>query len=250
MKMPVGNYSADPACERWDDRTERLLGFDAMERLREASVLVVGAGGVGGYAAEMLVRSGIGNMTIIDADNVAESNINRQLVALRSTIGRSKAILYVERFHDINPEANIDALQMYLGEEQVDELLDGRFDYVLDCIDTVGPKVALLAHCLRHRIPVISSMGAGGRIDPTKVCYMDLWQTRDDGLARAVRQRLKRAGVRSPLLTVCSTEPAGKHSLLEVVESNKRTSYGTLASIPALFGIYMANYAVRSMAGV
>lgn len=160
MKMPSGNYSADPANERWDDRTERLLGFDAMERLRDASVLIVGAGGVGGYAAEMLVRSGIGKMTVIDADNVAESNINRQLIALRSNVGRSKAIMYAERFHDINPEAVIDALQMYVGEDEVDEILDGDFDYVLDCIDTVGPKVALLSRCLRRRVPVVSSMGA------------------------------------------------------------------------------------------
>lgn len=250
MKMPSGNYSADPANERWDDRTERLLGFDAMERLRDASVLIVGAGGVGGYAAEMLVRSGIGKMTVIDADNVAESNINRQLIALRSNVGRSKAIMYAERFHDINPEAVIDALQMYVGEDEVDEILDGDFDYVLDCIDTVGPKVALLSRCLRRRVPVVSSMGAGGRIDPTKVCYMDLWQTRDDGLARAVRQRLRKAGVRSPLTTVCSMEPAGKHSLLEVEETNKRPSYGTLASIPALFGIFMANHAIRAIARV
>ena len=171
MKMPSGNYSADPANERWDDRTERLLGFDAMERLRDASVLIVGAGGVGGYAAEMLVRSGIGKMTVIDADNVAESNINRQLIALRSNVGRSKAIMYAERFHDINPEAVIDALQMYVGEDEVDEILDGDFDYVLDCIDTVGPKAALLSRCLRRRVPVVSSMGAGGRIDPTLYLY-------------------------------------------------------------------------------
>lgn len=247
MRMPTGNYSADPAGETWDDRTVRLLGTDAMERLRQASVLVVGIGGVGGYAAETLVRSGIGKLTIIDSDNVAPSNINRQLIATRSTIGLPKSIMYAKRFHDINPEAVIDALQIYLSPDQTDEILDNNFDFVLDCIDTIAPKTALLTHCLRRRIPVISAMGAGGRTDPSKVIYSDIWSTRDDGLARAVRHQLKKAGVKRPLMTVCSTESVIRHSLMEVNGTNKRTSYGSIAAVPAIFGIFMASYAIKKL---
>ncbi|MEE1021795.1 MAG: tRNA threonylcarbamoyladenosine dehydratase [Muribaculaceae bacterium] len=250
MNMPEDNYAADPASEAWDDRTRRVLGEEAVERLADASVLIVGVGGVGGYAAEMLVRSGVGKLTLIDADKVAESNINRQIIALRSTVGMPKSIIAAERLHDINPAASIDCLQMYLDPAQVDEILDAEFDFVLDCIDTVAPKAALLTRCLLRRVPVISSMGAGGRIDPTKVCYSDIWSTRDDGLARAVRHHLKKNGVRRSLMTVCSTEPVRKQSLMEINDTNKRTSYGSLAAIPSIFGIYMANYVIRKIGKV
>ncbi len=248
--IPEGNYKSDPASESWDDRTARLLGDDAMKALAGASVLVAGLGGVGGYAAEILVRTGIGRLTIIDADNVATSNINRQLIALRSSVGSPKAILFAERFHDINPEASINAMQMYIDPEGAGRLLDEGYDYVLDCIDTVAPKVALIEQCMRRHIPVISSMGAGGRIDPTQIGYRDLWATRDDGLARAVRQQLKKRGIRQPLMTVSSSERPDRHSLLDVEEKNKRTSYGSLASVPAIFGIFMANYVIRKIINI
>lgn len=233
--------------ERWNDRTIRLLGEEAYGRLAEASVLVVGLGGVGGYAAEMLARSGVGNLTLIDSDQVAPSNINRQLVATIETVGQSKAILFADRFHSINPLARIDALKFYLSPDNVESVLDHGFDFVLDCIDTVAPKVALIDCCLRRRVPIISSMGAGGRTDPSKVEYRDLWQTREDGLARAVRQRLKKIGQRRNLPTVCSTEPPHRNAVIELTDKNKRSSYGTLATIPALFGIYMASYCINKL---
>lgn len=235
--------------ESWNDRTLRLLGEESVDRLSRASVLVVGVGGVGGYAAEMLVRSGVGKLTLIDADSVAPSNLNRQLIATRSTIGMPKTIMYAERFHDINPEACIDALQIYLTADQTDELLDSGFDYVLDCIDTVAPKVALLSRCMRRRIPVISSMGAGGRVDPTKVGYADIWSTREDGLARAVRQNFRKLGIKGELLTVSSTEAPDRGAIIDVHSENKRSSYGTLPTIPSLFGILMANHVIRKLSG-
>ncbi len=201
----------------------------------------MGVGGVGGYAAEMLARSGIGRLVIIDADNVAESNINRQLIATASTVGEPKVILFAERFHDINPRASIEARMEFDGH---------TYDYVIDAIDTVAPKVALLEHCLLHNIPVISSMGAGGRVDPTKIGYFDLWDTREDGLAKAVRRKLKADGVRKKLKVVASTEKPCSHSLIEVEAANKRTSYGTLATVPAIFGIYLANHVIRALTGV
>ena len=182
------------APENWDNRTRRLLGDERADRLNQACILIVGVGGVGGYAAEMLARSGIGRLVIIDADNVAESNINRQLIATASTVGEPKVILFAERFHDINPRASIEARMEFVTPENVDSLFDGHtYDYVIDAIDTVAPKVALLEHCLLHNIPVISSMGAGGRVDPTKIGYFDLWDTREDGLAKAVSGKHREA---------------------------------------------------------
>lgn len=241
----------NPQGENWNDRTLRLLGREAADKLRDASVLVVGVGGVGGYAAEMLARTGVGHLTLIDADAVAESNINRQLIATHSTVGESKVVLFAERFHDINPEAEINVIMNFLTADNLMTVFEkNRFDYVIDAIDTVSPKVALISHCLLKGIPIISSMGAGGRLDPTKIGYFDLWDTREDGLARAVRQKLKAASLRRPLKVVASTEKPSSRSLVEVESLNKRTSYGTVASIPAIFGIFLANHVIRKISGV
>ncbi|MDE5876388.1 MAG: tRNA threonylcarbamoyladenosine dehydratase [Muribaculaceae bacterium] len=242
------NAAEEAASLRWDDRTVRLLGSEAVGRLANARMLVVGVGGVGGYAAEMLVRAGVGHLCLIDADNVDITNVNRQLIATLPVVGQPKVNLLAERFRNINPKITVEALQEFVTPDNVNIILDSGFDFVLDAIDTVAPKVALLSHCLRHNIPVISSMGAGGRTDPTKVGYADLWETREDGLARAVRQRLRKAGLRRSLKVVASSEVPHTASLVEVNTANKRTSYGTLATIPALFGIFMANYAIMRTA--
>ena len=227
--------------ERWDDRTRLLLGDEGMTRLAQTRALVVGVGGVGGYAAEMLVRSGVGRITIIDADSVSVTNLNRQLIALADDVGKPKVELFAERFRRINPEVEVDARCEFITPESVEPLLDEGYDYVVDAIDTVAPKVALIAACLRTRTPLVSSMGAGGRLDPTRVGYFDLWETREDGLARAVRQRLKKMGLRRPVAVVASTEPPRHSAVIELDERNKRSSFGTLATIPSLFGIFLAN---------
>lgn len=230
-----------------DSRTRRLLGDGALTRLAHSRVLVVGAGGVGGYAIEMLARTGVGRLTLIDADKVAPSNLNRQIIALRSTLGKSKVGLFRDRIADIAPEIEVDARETFLTPESVGPLLDDGYDFVIDAIDTVAPKVALLAECLKRKIPVISSMGAGGRVDPTKVGYYDLWETREDGLARAVRQRFKKIGLRRPLNVVASSETPSSASLIELDLQNKRSSFGTIATIPSLFGIYLASYAIKHL---
>lgn len=231
----------------WDSRTLRLIGEERVARLAAARVLVVGTGGVGGYAAEMLARSGVGHLTLVDADTVAESNINRQIIALRSTVGKSKTALFKERFLDINPDVEVNAIERFVTPDNVAGLIARGFDFVVDAIDTVAPKVALIAECLKTRTPLISSMGAGGRVDPTKIGYFDLWETREDGLARAVRQRLKKMGIRSKVMTVASTEAPRSCSLVAVNGINKLTSYGTLATIPSIFGIMMANYVILKL---
>lgn len=233
--------------EAWNDRTVRLLGEDGVARLAASHVVIVGVGGVGGYAAEMLVRAGVGRITIVDADEVSISNVNRQLIALQSTVGMSKTELFKRRFKDINPNVSVTAIQRFLTPENLDEIVKIDADYVVDAIDTVAPKVALLSYCLKNRISIISSMGAGGRFDPTKVQYADLWETREDGLARAVRQRLKAAKLRMPVKVVYSSEAPQQSSLIELEQTNKRSSFGTLATIPALFGIYLANYVIRRL---
>ncbi len=230
-----------------DSRTRRLLGDGAVRRLSEARVLVVGVGGVGGYAVEMLARTGVGNMTLIDADCVAPSNLNRQIIALRSTLGEAKVELFRKRIADINPDIKVDTRKEFLTPEGVTPLLDEGFDFVIDAIDTVAPKVALLAECLRRRQPVISSMGAGGRVDPSKVGIMDLWQTAEDGLARAVRQRLKKLGLKRPLKVVASSEAPATSSLVELNQQNKRTSFGTTAIVPSTFGIHLASHVINNL---
>ena len=152
----------------WLERTELLLGTEKLEQLRGANVLVVGVGGVGAYAAEMIVRSGVGRMTIADADKVSESNINRQLVALHSTIGRQKCEILAERLKDINPDLELTIVNRFIKDDETDALLDSdKFDYVVDAIDTLSPKLALIKGALDRAIPLVSSMGAGAKTDPT-----------------------------------------------------------------------------------
>lgn len=246
-----------PDTERWDDRTRRLIGDAAADRLAASHVLVAGLGGVGGYAAEMLARSGVGALTIIDADNVAPSNINRQLIASLPTIGVPKAVLFAERFHEINPAARITALREYIDADAIPPLLGlspeegahaARPDFVVDAIDTVAPKCGLIMTCRSHGIPVISSMGAGGRVDPTKVGYSDLWDVKGDGLARAVRARFKKLGWHRSLKCVWSAETPDMSSAIPVEGlPGKKTSPGTIATVPAIFGILLASYVIKRL---
>lgn len=233
----------------WDARTRTLLGDSGADALANARVLVVGVGGVGGYAAEMLARSGVGSLTLVDADAVAESNLNRQLIALRNTMGRSKVELFKERIAGINPECTVVAKSEFVSVESAAKLVgEGMqgvsYDFVVDAIDTVAPKVSLIEACMRMGVPVVSSMGAGGRLNPAKVCVGDLWETAEDGLARVVRQRLKKSGMRRPLKVVWSREAPRQRSVIQLEERNKRSSYGTLATVPAVFGIYLASVVI------
>ncbi len=238
------------AHDGWNSRSIGLIGEEGVNLLAGARVLIAGVGGVGGYAAEMLARSGVGHLTLVDADCVSVSNINRQLIALGSTVGLPKTELFAARFRDINPDVDVEPLQQYITPDNVQALLEPGYNFVVDCIDTVAPKTALIAEAFRTHTPIISSMGAGGRLDPTKVGYFDVWETREDGLARAVRQRLKKTGLRKPLKVVASTEAPRPSAIIELNEPNKRSSYGTLATIPSLFGIYLGSYVVNKLIGL
>ncbi len=233
----------------WDSRTRTLLGDAAVDRLAAAKVVVIGVGGVGGYTVETLARSGVGNIKVVDADDVAESNINRQLISLNSTVGQSKVDLFAARCLDINPQINIEAEKVFVTPENVADIIGNDADFVIDAIDTVAPKMAVITYCLSHNIPIISSMGAGGRVHPEQVTYCDIRETSEDGLARAVRQRLKKAGIKKKLKVVASREAPRRRSVITLEERNKRSSFGTLMSIPAIFGIFLANHVILKLTG-
>ena len=221
-----------------------------MARIRSAHVLIVGTGGVGAYAAEMLCRAGVGHLTLVDADTVSPSNINRQLPALHSTVGRSKVGVLAERFRDINPEVQLTLREEYLTPEGVDTLLNaGPYTYVIDAIDTIQPKVALLAACIRRRQPVIASMGAGAKTDITAIQYADIWQTYHCGLSKSVRNGLTRAGLRGRKLPVVfCAQQADRRALLTVEgERNKKTTAGTVSYMPATFGNYLAAWVLNRL---
>lgn len=235
--------------EDWKQRTRLLLGEEKSERLRQAHVLVVGVGGVGAYAAEMLCRAGVGRLTLVDADTVQPTNINRQLPALHSTLGQPKVEVLAARFRDINPEVELTVLPVFLKDENIPQLLDAaRYDFVVDAIDTLAPKCHLIAEALRRRIKIVSSMGAGAKSDITQIRFADIWGTYHCGLSKAVRKRLQKMGIRHKLPVVFSTEQADpKAVLLTDDEQNKKSTCGTVSYMPAVFGCYLAEYVIRRL---
>lgn len=236
--------------DNWLERTELLLGKERLDRLRGAHVLVVGLGGVGAYAAEMIARAGVGRMTIADADVVSVSNINRQLVALRSTVGRPKAEVLSERLRDINPALELTVVERYIKDEATYELLDAaRYDYMVDAIDTLSPKLALIAGALDRGIPLVSSMGAGAKLDPTRMEIADIGKTHHCPLAHMLRKRLHKIGIRSGFKAVFSPEPMHEGAMILCEERNKKSNVGTISYIPALFGIGCASVVIRGLAG-
>ena len=234
----------------WLERTELLLGEEKLNLLRNANVLVVGVGGVGAYAAEMIVRAGVGRMTIADADKVSESNINRQLVALHSTIGREKCDILAERLKDINPELQLSVVNRFIKDDETDALLDSdKFDYVVDAIDTLSPKLALIKGALDRGIPLVSSMGAGAKTDPTLMEIKDIAKTHHCPLAHMLRKRLHKIGIKRGFWAVFSPEPVREGAMILCEEQNKKSNVGTISYIPAMFGIGCASVVVRDLVG-
>lgn len=233
----------------WTTRTALLLGTEGMRRLAASHVLVVGLGGVGAYAAEEIARAGVGRMTLVDADVVSLSNLNRQLPALHSTLGKPKAEVMAARLRDINPDLEIEVRNCFVRDEETEALLDAaHYDFVVDAIDTLSPKTFLIYHALQRHLPIISSMGAGAKVDPSRIRIADISKTTDCALARAVRKRLKGMGISSGLPVVFSTEPANPQAILEVEDEEcKRTTTGTVSYMPALFGCYLASYVIRHL---
>jgi len=235
----------------WLSRTEVLLDKEQLDRLRSASVLVVGLGGVGAYAAEMICRAGVGSLTIVDGDNVHRSNRNRQLPALKSTEGMPKAEVMGRRILDINPEINLTVIQEYVKDERLIEIVGKGYDYVVDAIDTLSPKIFLIQNVYERKIPLVSSMGAGGKFDPEKVAICDISETTDCPLARILRKRLHRLGIRDGITAVYSPEPVDKGKVITTSgEQNKASVVGTISYMPAIFGLACASVVIRDIAGI
>ena len=231
----------------WLQRTELLVKKEGIERLQSSNILIVGLGGVGSFAAEFLVRSGIGNLTIVDGDTVDITNINRQLPALNSTIGKNKTDVVAKRILDINPESNLKKINEFLEPERMEEILtQEKFDYVLDCIDSLSPKLALIITCKRKKIKLVSAMGAGGKTDPSKVMVRDISKTNNCFLAKQIRKKLKKEQIHKGFRCVFSTEIQDENSLKMTDGSNyKKSFYGTISNMPAIFGLYAAAEVIR-----
>ena len=233
----------------WLTRTELLLDEEKLKKLKNSSVLVVGLGGVGSWAAEMICRAGVGCMTIVDGDNVHPTNRNRQLPALKSTEGLAKAEVMGQRILDINPDIRLTVIQEYIKDDRMREILDRSYDYVVDAIDTLSPKIFLIYHSLQRKLPLVSSMGAGGKFDPARVNISDISETTDCSLARILRKRLHRLGIREGFTAVYSTEVIDKEKIIATNgEQNKASIVGTISYMPAAFGIACASVVLRDLA--
>ena len=233
----------------WQSRTELMFGVERMPQLHQAHVMVVGLGGVGAYAVEMLCRAGVGEFTLVDGDTVNDSNRNRQLVALTSTVGKLKTDVLAARLRDINPDVKLHLYPEFLRDERTVELLKmEHYDYLVDAIDTLSPKVFMLQQAYLLGIPTVSSMGSGGKLDPTQVKICDIAKSDYCKLARMVRKRLHKLGVRKGITVVYSAEvvPAERVMITEG-EQNKKSNVGTVSYMPAIFGCYLASHIIRQL---
>ncbi len=232
----------------WQKRTELLLGKEKLKKLKESKVLIAGLGGVGGYTVEQLVRAGIGELTIIDSDTIQESNINRQIIALNSTIGKKKTTIIKQRAEDINPEIKINIINDYLIGENIENLLKEKYDFVVDAIDTLTPKIEFIYHAYHQKQSFVSSMGSGGKTDPTQIRIADFKKTYNCRLAFILRKKLRKMGVTGGFQTVFSTEMTDKSSVIETTgENNKKSIIGTISYIPAIFGCFCASVVINGL---
>lgn len=237
--------------DNWQERTEMLLGAEGAARLRGARVAVIGVGGVGGFAAEALARAGVGHLVAVDSDDVSETNRNRQILALSSTVGLPKCDVLRNRLLDINPELDLVTIPEYITEENIPALLDGfELDFLVDAIDTLSPKICLIQYCLKRELPLVSSMGAGAKLDATAVRVADISQTRMCPLAHMLRKRLHKFGIYSGFQAVFSVEEPRRSSVVLEESRNKKSQVGTVSYLPTVFGAVCAQVAIRSIVGI
>jgi tRNA threonylcarbamoyladenosine dehydratase len=232
----------------WQERTELLIGADDLNKLSKSHVLVCGLGGVGGAAAEMLVRAGVGELTIVDGDVIHRTNRNRQLIALFSNEEMKKAEEWGRRLKDINPMLKLRIIVEFIRDERMIEILDGGFDYVVDAIDTLSPKVFLIFHAVNKGLRIVSSMGAGGKLDPQQVKVDDISLSNTCKLALNIRKRLHKLGIFEGVKVVYSTEKVAKECIRLVEgETNKKSTVGTISYMPNIFGCFCASVVVRDL---
>ncbi len=232
----------------WLSRTSLLIGDAALEKLNHKHVMVVGMGGVGSFAAEFIARGGIGEMTIIDGDVVDPTNRNRQLPALSTNHGISKAGIMAERLLAINPELKLNVINEFVNPEMVNEVLSVSPDYIIDAIDSITPKITFIRAAYERKIPLVSSMGAGAKIDPTRLLVADISKTYQCPFAQQIRKNLRNHGIIKGVKAVFSDEIPIKESLMLTDGKNyKKSAYGTISYMPATFGAVTASVAIRDL---
>ena len=232
----------------WLSRTQLLIGEPALRQLTNKHVMVVGMGGVGSFAAEFIARSGIGKMTIIDGDVVDPTNRNRQLPALANNHGEPKVQIMARRIKEINPEIELNVIQEFINPDIVAEQLNFKPDYIIDAIDSITPKITFMKLAYESRIPMVSSMGAGGKVDPTRLHVVDISKTYNCPFAHQIRKRLRKMGIRKGIKAVFSDEVPDPNSIMLTDGSNyKKSAYGTISYIPATFGAVVASVAIRDL---
>ena len=233
----------------WLSRMSLMLPEEQVEKLMSANVLVVGLGGVGGICAEMIARAGVGKMTIVDADTVDASNKNRQIPALTSTEGLNKVEVMAARIRDINPAIQLRVLNEFVRDDRTDEILEEeQFDYAVDCIDTLSPKVFFIKACMDRSLPLVSSLGAGGKVDPSQIEVTDISKTHECNLAKYVRKRLHSLGIYKGLKVVFSPEKVDQSRIIETEKAfPKKSLIGTLSYMPAIFGCTVASVVIRDL---
>jgi len=244
------NKESEIVVKEQNSRTVLLIGEEKFKQLEKSHVLVVGLGGVGGYAVEQLCRAGIGELTIIDSDTISERNINRQIIATHSNIGESKVSAFSNRIKDINPDIKLHSIQEFFAEPEMIELLNNNnYDYVVDAIDTLRPKVSFLKICIANNVRVVSSMGSGGKMIPSAVSVADISKTYNCKFAKKVRQFLGRVEVKTGIKAVFSNEKTPKSAVVLESSQNKISQVGSISYMPALFGLFCASVVINDIIG-
>lgn len=230
----------------WLSRTEKIIGADNIKRLNDSKVVILGVGGVGGFATEAIARSGIGTIVIVDKDEVDITNLNRQIIATRSTIGSAKVEVMKKRILDINPECVIKIHRVFIGEDNIEQIIDKDTDYVVDAIDTISSKISIAVWCEKNSIKLISSMGTGNKLDPTKLRISDIYKTNICPLAKVMRRELKRRNVKKLKVVYSEEQPIKPAIYTEEIDKRKKAP-GSTAFVPSVAGLIIASQVVRDL---